>query len=223
MTALTRLEIARRAARDIPDGACVNLGVGIPGLVAGCIDDGREVLIHSENGVLGVGPPPRPGEEDPDVCDASKKPITLLAGASVFSHSESFLIIRGSHIDLCLMGAFQVSARGDLANWKTAGSERAPAVGGAMDLAMGAKRIWVLMEHVQKNGTPRILQQCTYPLTASGVVHRIYTDLSVIDVTADGLVVREMHESTSAHELQSLTGASLRFAADCRQLRAEAA
>lgn len=220
MRALTRHEIAQRAARDVPDGAYVNLGVGIPGLVAACIDRRREVVIHSENGVLGVGPPPPKGQEDPDVCDASKKPITLLPGASIFSHSESFLMIRGGHIDLCLLGAFQVSAAGDLANWKALGSDRAPAVGGAMDLAAGAKQIWVLMEHVQKNGAPRIMKRCTYPLTAPGVVKRIYTDLSVIDVTDSGLVVREMLASMDFDELQSRTDAPLRLDPDWRPLKA---
>lgn len=212
MRSLSRQEIARRAARDVPEGAYVNLGIGIPGLVAGCIDDGREVVFHTENGILGYGPPPPPGQEDPEVCDASKNPVSLLPGAAIFSHNESFLMVRGGHIDLCLLGAFQVSARGDLANWKTTDKTRAPAVGGAMDLAAGAKQIWVLMEHTLKNGEPRILERCTYPLTAAGVVKRIYTDLCVLDVTPGGLVVRDIVADIGFDELQARTGAPLKLA-----------
>lgn len=220
MRQLTRPEIAQRAARDIPDGAYVNLGVGIPGLVAAAIGIDREVVLHSENGILGLGPPPLPGQEDPEVCDASKKPATLVPGASIFSHSESFLMIRGGHLDLCLLGAFQVSAAGDIANWKTVGGRRAPAVGGAMDLAVGARQVWVLMEHTQKNGSPRLMRNCTYPLTAAGVVKRVYTDLCVLDVTDGGFVVCEMIADLTLDELQSRTDAPLRVATDCRPLAA---
>jgi 3-oxoadipate CoA-transferase, beta subunit len=212
MRPLTRNEIAQRAARDVPDGAYVNLGVGIPGLVAACVEGPREVVFHSENGILGYGPPPPKGQEDPEVCDASKNPITLLPGASVFSHSDSFLMVRGGHLDLCMLGAFQVAAKGDLANWKTLDTTRAPSVGGAMDLAVGAKQIWVLMEHTQKNGAPRIMEKCTYPLTAAGVVNRIYTDLCVLDVTADGLLVREMVPGLGFDDLQARTDARVRLA-----------
>jgi 3-oxoadipate CoA-transferase, beta subunit len=218
----SHFDIARRASRDLPDGSYVNLGVGIPNLVAGLLERSREIMLHSENGILGLGPPPPPGQEDPEVCDAGKNPITLLPGASIFSHSESFLIVRGGHLDLALLGAFQVSARGDLANWKTVGNGRPPAVGGAMDLAVGARGVWALMEHVQKDGTPRILERCSYPLTAAGVVDRIYTDLCTLDVTPAGLLVRERVESMDLADLQARTQAPLRLADDCRSF-AEAA
>lgn len=216
MRPATHYDIARRAARDLPDACYVNLGVGIPGLVAGLLDRSREIVIHSENGILGVGPPPPAGQENPEVCDASKNPITLLPGAAIFSHSESFLMVRGHHLDLALLGAFQISERGDLANWKTVGDGRPPAVGGAMDLAVGARGVWALMEHVQKDGTPRILRDCLYPLTAARVVNRIYTDLCTMDVTAEGLIVRERLESLSLEALQERTDARLRLAENCR-------
>lgn len=218
MQPLNREGIARRAARDIPEGAFVNLGVGIPTLVAGCMPQGREVILHSENGILGLGPPPPKGQEDWDVVDAGKRPVTLLPGASVFSHSDSFLMIRGGHIDISLLGAFEVSERGDIANWKALGSKFAPAVGGAMDLAVGARQVWVLMEHVRKDGAARILEQCSFPLTAPAAVSRIYTDLAVLDVTPEGLVVREMIEGLHLAALQERTGARLTAAPDCTVL-----
>lgn len=218
MQPLNREGIARRAARDIPEGSYVNLGVGIPTLVAGCMPPGREVILHSENGILGLGPPPPQGEEDWDVVDAGKRPVTLLPGASVFSHSDSFLMIRGGHIDISLLGAFEVSERGDIANWKALGSKLAPAVGGAMDLAVGAKHVWVLMEHIRKDGAARILEQCSFPLTAPSAVTRIYTDLAVLDVTPEGLVVREMVEGLDLAGLQERTGARLTAAPDCAVL-----
>lgn len=210
MKPLTRDQIAQRAARDIPDGAFVNLGIGLPVLVANHLPTDRELWFQSENGVLGVGPSPLPGEEDPDLINASKKPITLALGGSYFNHDLSFVMIRGGHIDLALLGAFQVSADGDLANYATPDDD-GPAVGGAMDLAVGAKSIWVLMEHTTKDGEPRIVERCTYPLTARRVVRRLYTSHAVIDVTPRGLQVREILSGIAQAELQKITGAPLRF------------
>lgn len=207
--ALSREDIARIAAVDIPDGSCVNLGIGLPTRIADYIPADHEVLLQSEQGLLGLGPKPAPGQEDPDVVNAGKFPVTLLPGASVFSHSDSFLMIRGGHIDIACLGAFQVAANGDLANWTT--GEGIPGVGGAMDLAAGARQVWVLMEHTQRDGAPRILPQCTYPLTAARCVKRIYTDLAVIDITAQGPHVRRMVEGLPRDELQRLTEARLTF------------
>jgi len=211
---LTRDEIARRVGRDIPDGAYVNLGIGLPTLAANYVPADREVIYHSENGILGLGPAPKPSEEDPDLINAGKQPVTLLPGASIFHHTDAFAMIRGGHIDLALLGAMQVAANGDLANWSTADEKFPPAVGGAMDLGAGARSVWVLMEHTTKNGSPKILERCTYPLTAAGVVDRIYTNLAVIDVTPDGLVVREMAPGLEFAELKKQTGARLRLAND---------
>ncbi|GAB1575306.1 3-oxoacid CoA-transferase subunit B [Bordetella petrii] len=211
---LSRQDIARVAAHDIPDGACVNLGIGLPTLIADYVPAGRELMLHSEQGLLGLGPAPAPGEEDYDVINAGKSPVTLLPGASVFSHSESFLMIRGGHIQIACLGAFQVAANGDLANWTVDAPDQIPGVGGAMDLAAGAEQVWVLMEHCTKDGRPRILEQCAYPLTAPGCVDRVYTDLAVIDVTAAGLVVRRMAEGWTLPDLQAVTGAPLTLATD---------
>lgn len=218
---LSRQDIARVAARDIPDGACVNLGIGLPTLIADHVPPGRELMLHSEQGLLGLGPAPAPGEEDYDVINAGKLPVTLLPGASVFSHSESFLMIRGGHIDIACLGAFQVAANGDLANWTVDAPGQIPGVGGAMDLAAGAEQVWVLMEHCTRDGAPRILEQCSYPLTAPDCVDRIYTDLAVIDVTAAGLVVRRLAEGWTLEALQALTGAPLMLAPDCSPYRAD--
>lgn len=208
---LSRADIARIAAADIPEGACVNLGIGLPTRIADFIRPEREVLLQSEQGLLGLGPQPEPGQEDWDVVNAGKLPVTLLPGASVFSHSDSFLMIRGGHIDIACLGAFQVSAHGDLANWTTGAGDGIPGVGGAMDLAAGARAVWVLMEHVQRNGDHRILPACTYPLTAAACVRRIYTDLALIDVTPRGLVVRRKVAGLGREALQALTGAPLIF------------
>jgi 3-oxoadipate CoA-transferase beta subunit len=216
---LSRQEMARMAALDIPEGSCVNLGIGVPTLIADYVPAGRELLLHSEQGLLGLGPTPEPGLEDPDVLNAGKQFVTLLPGASVFSHSDSFLMVRGGHIDIACLGAFQVAANGDLANWSTGCAGQIPGVGGAMDLAAGAANVWVLMEHCQKTGEPRILQHCTYPLTAAACVDRVYTDLAVIDVTAQGLVVRRIADGIEFEELQGLTGAPLVLGADCRPYR----
>lgn len=212
---LSREDMARVAAGDIPDGSCVNLGIGLPTLMADYVPAGRELLFHSEQGLLGLGPKAAPGEEDEDVLNAGKEFITLLPGASVFSHSDSFLMVRGGHIDIACLGAFQVAANGDLANWSTGLPGQIPGVGGAMDLACGAAQVWVLMEHCTKDGKPRILDACTYPLTAARCVDRIYTDLAVIDVTPRGLVVRRMARGLDFATLQQSTAAPLTLAPDC--------
>ncbi len=208
----TRDEIAARAARDIPEGFYVNLGIGIPVLVANYVPAEREVIIHSENGVLGMGPTPEPDKINRWLINASKKYVTLVPGGSYMHHADSFAIIRGGHLDLCVLGAFQVAENGDFANWLTSADDTMPSVGGAMDLAVGAKQIWVLMEHTTKTGGSRLLRRCTYPLTAPGVVKRVYTNLAVIDVAADGFVVRETAPGLTFAALQDLTAAPLRRA-----------
>ncbi len=205
----TRLAIARRAARDLPEGAYVNLGIGLPTLVADHRPPDREIIFHSENGLLGVGAAPSPDRLDPELINAGKMPVTLLPGAAIFHHNDAFMMMRGGHLDYALLGAYQVAANGDLANWITDNDARAPAVGGAMDLAVGARQVWALMEHTTREGKPRILERCTYPLTAAGVVTRIYTELAIIDVQ-DGLHVRELAEGVTFEHVQSLTGALLR-------------
>ncbi len=205
----SRAEMASRVAADIPDGAVVNLGIGLPTLVANHLPAGREVVLHSENGVIGMGPAPEDGDEDYDLINAGKQPVTLLPGGSFFHHADSFAMMRGGHLDVCVLGAFQVSASGDLANWHTGAADAIPAVGGAMDLAIGAKKTFVMMEHTTKGGEMKIVERCSYPLTGVACVARIYTDLAVIDVTPQGLVVREMVDGTDLVGLQQLTGAPL--------------
>jgi len=205
----SRDQMAARVARDIPEGAYVNLGIGLPTLVANHLPKDREIFLHSENGVLGMGPAPAKGEEDEDLINAGKQPVTLLTGGAYFHHGDSFAMMRGGHLDLCVLGAFQVSAGGDLANWHTEEPDAIPAVGGAMDLAIGARRVFVVMEHVTKAGEPKIVERCTYPLTAIQCVDRIYTDVAVIDVTASGLEVVEMIEGLAFEELQRMTAAPL--------------
>lgn len=215
MTPLDKNGLAARVAEDIPDGAYVNLGIGMPALISNYLPAGREVIYHCENGVLGIGPAPAPGAEDPDLINASKQPVTLLPGGAYFSHSEAFVMIRGGFIDHAVLGAFQVSASGDLANWSVGDdSVLSPAVGGAMDLAAGAKNVWVMMFHNTRDGAPKVMRQCGYPLTAKGVVKRIYTDLCVIDVTGAGLVVTEMAPGLDFETLLSRTQAPLVLAAD---------
>ena len=209
----SRVEMAMRVASDIPDGAVVNLGIGLPTMVANHLPAGREVVLHSENGVIGMGPAPAEGAEDYDLINAGKQPVTLLPGGSFFHHADSFAMMRGGHLDVCVLGAFQVSASGDLANWHTGAADAIPAVGGAMDLAIGAKKTYVMMEHVTKGGEHKIVGRCSYPLTGVGCVARIYTDIAVIDVTPGGLVVRETVEGLGHDELQKLTGAPLARAA----------
>jgi len=214
MKPLNRNQIAARVARDIPEGAYVNLGIGLPTLVANHIPKDREIILHSENGVLGIGPRPAPGEEDEDLIDAGKSPVTLLTGGAFFHHADSFGMIRGGHIDICVLGAFQVSAGGDIANWHTGEPDAIPAVGGAMDLAAGAKQVFVTMEHLTKQGESKIVERCSYPLTGVRCVKRIYTDLAVIDVRPDGLhLVEIVAEGLSFDELQRLNGVPLRYRA----------
>ena len=205
----TRDELAARVARDIPDGAVVNLGIGLPTLVANHLPTDREIVLHSENGVLGMGAAPPAGQEDWDMINAGKQAVTLLPGGSFFHHADSFALMRGGHLDICVLGAFQVSAGGDLANWSTGAPDAIPAVGGAMDLAIGARSTYVMTDYVTKQGEPKIVERCTYPLTGVGCVARIYTDLAVIDVTPDGLVALDWVEGLSFEALCELTGAPL--------------
>ena len=200
--------MAARVARDIPDGSVVNLGIGLPTLVANHLPAGREVVLHSENGVIGMGPAPKEGEEDFDLINAGKQPVTLLPGGSFFHHADSFAMMRGGHLDVCVLGAFQVSATGDLANWHTGAADAIPAV--------GAKKTYVMMEHTTKSGELKIVARCSYPLTGIGCVARIYTDLAVIDVTPSGLLLVESVEGVGFDELQSKTGAPLRRASGAR-------
>ncbi|MCX7272344.1 MAG: 3-oxoacid CoA-transferase subunit B [Burkholderiales bacterium] len=210
MIKLTRDQMAARVARDIPEGAYVNLGIGLPTQVANHLPADREIFLHSENGILGMGPAPAPGREDWDLVNAGKQPVTLLTGGAFFHHADSFAMMRGGHLDICVLGAFQVSATGDLANWHTGGADAIPAVGGAMDLAIGARQTFVMMEHVTKTGEHKIVERCTYPLTGIGCVARLFTDLAVIEVGPDGLVALEWVDGLSFDELQRLTGAPLR-------------
>ena len=212
MSKLNRDQMAARVARDIPEGAVVNLGIGLPTLVANHLPRDREILLHSENGVLGMGPAPAAGKEDYDLINAGKQPVTLLRGGSFFHHADSFGMMRGGHLDFCVLGAFQVSACGDLANWHTGAPDAIPAVGGAMDLAIGAKQVFVMMEHLTKQGESKIVEHCSYPLTGVGCVNRIYTDLAVIDVTPQGLRVLEIVEGLSFDELVRLSGVPMRRA-----------
>jgi 3-oxoadipate CoA-transferase beta subunit len=211
MKKMDRNQMAARVARDIPEGAYVNLGIGLPTLVANHIPQGREVLLHSENGVLGIGPAPAKGAEDDDLINAGKQPVTLLAGGSYFHHADSFAMIRGQHLDFCVLGAFQVSVSGDIANWHTGAPDAIPAVGGAMDLAMGAKNVLVMMEHLTKSGESKLVERCTYPLTGARCVSRVYTDLAVIDIKPDGLHVVDIVEGLDFAELQRLSGVPLKY------------
>jgi 3-oxoadipate CoA-transferase beta subunit len=205
----SRDAMAARVARDIPEGAYVNLGIGLPTMVANHLPKDREIFLHSENGLLGMGPAPAPGQEDPDLINAGKQPVTLLPGGAYFHHADSFAMMRGGHLDFCVLGAFQVSVKGDLANWHTGAAGAIPAVGGAMDLALGAKRVFVMMEHLTKQGASKIVEQCTYPVTGLACVTRIYTDLAVLDVTPTGLKVVDMVDGMSLAELQRLSGVPL--------------
>ena len=207
-----RNEMAARVARDIPDGAVVNLGIGLPTLVANHLPSDREILLHSENGVLGMGPAPAEGHEDWDLINAGKQPVTLLAGGSYFHHADSFAMMRGGHLDYCVLGAFQVAVNGDLANWHTGAPDAIPAVGGAMDLAIGAKKTFVMMEHLTKSGESKIVQACTYPLTGVGCVSRVYTDMATIEITPQGLKVIDMVDGLTLDELQRLSGVPLQAA-----------
>ena len=206
---LTRDEMASRVAQDIPDGSYVNLGIGITELIAKFVPEGREFIYHTENGLLGMGPSPEPGEGEPELINAGKRQVTTVPGASFFQHPDSFAMIRGGHIDLCVLGALQVAANGDLANWSTGAPGAIPAVGGAMDLVAGVKSIFVLTQHVTKHGDPKLVEACTYPLTGVGVVNRIYTDLAVVEVTPDGFQLVELAPGVSYEYVAERTGAPL--------------
>lgn len=205
----SKQELARRVAEDIFDGAYVNLGIGMPTQVANYIPAGREVILHSENGILGMGPAPAAGEEDYDLTNAGKQPVTLLAGGSFFHHADSFAMMRGGHLDICVLGAFQVAENGDLANWSTGEAGAIPAVGGAMDLAIGAKETWVMMDLLTKKGESKIVKQCSYPLTGIGCVKRIYTDVATIEVTPQGLKLIDTVDGLDKAELEKMIGLSL--------------
>ena len=220
MEKLSRRQLAWLAANEIPDGAYVNLGIGIPTLCADHMPSDKEVLLHSENGVLGFGPRPEEGEEDLDLVNAGKQPITMLKGGSYFVHSDAFAMIRGGHIDIAMLGAFEVSENGDLANWTTNNPTFPPGVGGAMDLAAGAKQVWALTEHITRDGKPKIVKNCSYPLTSSGCVKRIFTDLAIIDVSDAGLTVIGMMDGLSLEELQAITEPALALSPECYKLEA---
>jgi len=209
MQRLTRDQMAQRVALDIPEGAYVNLGIGLPTLVANHLPKDREIFLHSENGLLGMGPAPAAGDEDFDLINAGKQPVTLLPGGAYFYHADSFAMMRGGHLDICVLGAFQVAANGDLANWHTGAADAIPAVGGAMDLAIGAKRTFVMMEHCTKSGESKIVPRCSYPLTGIGCVRRVYTDLAVLDITAAGVKVVQIFNGLTLTQLQSVTAVPL--------------
>lgn len=204
MSPLTRDQLAARIAQDIPDGAVVNLGIGAPTLVADHLPADREIILHTENGLLGMGPSPETGRIDPDLINAGKQPVTTVPGAAFFHHADSFGMMRGGHLDVCVMGAFQVSERGDLANWSTGGADAIPAVGGAMDLAIGAKSVYVMTDLLTRDGSSKLVAACTYPLTGVGCVTRVYTDRAVLDVTPEGFRVVELF-GTTLDELRELT------------------
>jgi 3-oxoadipate CoA-transferase, beta subunit len=205
----SRDQMAERVARDIADGSVVNLGIGLPTLIANHLPAGREVILQSENGIIGMGPAPAPGNEDYDLTNAGKQPVTLLPGGSFFHHADSFAMMRGGHLDICVLGAFQVSAGGDLANWHTGAKDAIPAVGGAMDLAIGAKRTFVMMEHLTKGGESKLVERCTYPLTGLACVSRVYTDLAVIAVGPQGARVVDMVGGLTFEQLQAVTAVAL--------------
>lgn len=220
MTPLTRQQIAWRAAQDLEEGMYVNLGIGVPVLAALYAPAGREIMFHSENGIVGVGPVADPAHEDPNLLDAGSQRVTLAQGAALVDSATSFGLVRGGHIDVTMLGGFQVSAAGDLANWDNLSTTKGPLVGGAMDLATGARALWVLMAHTTRDGAPRLVETCSYPLTVHGAVKRIYTDLAVIAIDAAGFEVQEMIAGLTREELAARTGAPLRFAADCGTLKA---
>ena len=214
MQRLTREQMARRVARDIPEGAYVNLGIGLPTMVANYLPADREIFLHSENGLLGMGPAPAPGLEDPELINAGKQPVTLLEGGCYFHHADSFAMMRGGHIDICVLGAFQVSVTGDLANWHTGKPGDIPAVGGAMDLAVGARQTWVMMELLTREGQSKLVQACTYPLTGLACIARVYSDVAVFELGPDGAGVSEIVEGLSFADLEAMAGVPL---ADLRE------
>jgi 3-oxoadipate CoA-transferase beta subunit len=201
--------MAARVARDIPEGAYVNLGIGLPTMVANHLPHEREIFLHSENGILGMGPAPATGEEDWDLINAGKQPVTLLAGGAFFHHADSFAMMRGGHLDICVLGAFQVAVNGDLANWSTGAPDAIPAVGGAMDLAVGAKSTYVMMEHQTKAGESKIVERCTYPLTGVGCVKRVYTDLATLAIGSGGVTAVDWVDGLTFDELVRISGVPL--------------
>ena len=211
MNRLSREQMAARVARDIPEGAYVNLGIGLPTTVANFLPADKEIFLQSENGLLGMGPAPAAGEEDPDLINAGKQPVTLLTGGCYFHHADSFAMMRGGHLDICVLGAFQVSAQGDLANWSTGAADAIPAVGGAMDLAIGAKQVFVMMDLLTKQGQSKLVDTCSYPLTGLGCVSRVYTDVAVFDLGEEGARVLEMVDGVSLAQLRELTGLPLQM------------
>jgi 3-oxoadipate CoA-transferase, beta subunit len=214
MMKLTKDQLAQRVAADTFDGAYVNLGIGMPTLVANHIPKNRTVILHSENGILGMGPAPPAGQEDYDLINAGKQPVTLLPGGAYFHHADSFAMMRGGHLDICVLGAFQVSVTGDLANWHTGEADAIPAVGGAMDLAVGAKQTWVMMELLTKSAQSKLVRACTYPLTGVGCVKRVYTDVATFSITAQGVAAHDVVAGLSLEELQKLAGVPLIAAQD---------
>ncbi|MGY0633363.1 3-oxoacid CoA-transferase subunit B [Luteimonas sp. A478] len=212
MSRLSREQMAERVARDIPEGAYVNLGIGLPTSVANYLPADKEVFLQSENGLLGMGPAPEPGQEDPDLINAGKQPVTLLTGGAYFHHADSFAMMRGGHLDICVLGAFQVSQHGDLANWSTGAPGAIPAVGGAMDLAIGAKQVFVLMDLLTRKGESKLVAECTYPLTGLGCVSRVYTDVGVFSVGREGARMIELVDGVSLDEVRQLTGLDLEMA-----------
>ncbi|HDS1038355.1 TPA: CoA transferase subunit B [Stenotrophomonas maltophilia] len=212
MNKLSREQMAARVARDIPEGAYVNLGIGLPTTVANFLPADKEIFLQSENGLLGMGPAPAPGQEDPDLINAGKQPVTLLTGGCYFHHADSFAMMRGGHLDICVLGAFQVSEHGDLANWSTGAADAIPAVGGAMDLAIGAKQVFVMMDLFTKKGESKLVAECSYPLTGLRCVSRVYTDVAVFDLGTDGATVLEMVEGMDIEQLRELTGLPLALA-----------
>ncbi|KAA3600554.1 CoA transferase subunit B [Stenotrophomonas maltophilia] len=212
MNRLSREQMAARVARDIPEGAYVNLGIGLPTTVANFLPADKEIFLQSENGLLGMGPAPAPGHEDPDLINAGKQPVTLLTGGCYFHHADSFAMMRGGHLDICVLGAFQVSAHGDLANWSTGAADAIPAVGGAMDLAIGAKQVFVMMDLFTKHGESKLVSECSYPLTGLRCVSRVYTDVAVFDIGTDGATVLEMVDGMDIEQLRELTGLPLALA-----------
>lgn len=208
-TGWTREQMAARAAQDIPDGSYVNLGIGIPELVAKFVPEGREFIYHTENGMLGMGPPPDEEERDLDLMNAGKKYVTAVPGAAYFHHADSFCMIRGGHIDVCVLGTMQVAANGDIANWSTGAPGAIPAVGGAMDLVQGVKQIFVITQHTTRNGDPKLVERCTYPLTGPACVSRIFTDLAVVDVTDKGFQLVELAPGIEFEEIMAKTGAPI--------------
>ena len=216
---LTREQIAERAAQELPDGAYVNLGFGIPNLMSNYVPAGKTIYFHSENGILGMGPRAKPGEEDYDLVDAMKMPVTVIPGAAFFNQAEAHMMTRGGHLDVAVLGAFQVSEKGDIANWKVPGAKGSGGIGGAMDIAVGARRLIVCMEHNAKDGAPKVVKECSYPLTAIECVKTIITDLAVIDVTPAGLVLREVAPGFTAAEVQSCTEARLIVPGDVPEMK----